>query len=99
MKSNLLRTFFEWALITSVLMSVGFFYWFWTKSRQVRSYQNQIGTAEAGIQQNNAVMRMLWNESEDYAKTHPELTPVLQSLLQAQPAAPSSAPVAKKPAK
>ena len=97
MKSNLLRTFFEWALITSVLMSVGFFYWFWNKSRQSRMYQTQIGAAEAGIQQNNVVMRMLFNECQEYAKTNPQLTPVLQSLL-SEPLPPASAP-AKKPAK
>jgi hypothetical protein len=42
MKSNLLRTFFEWALITSVLMSVLFFAWYFVKSREARAYNAQI---------------------------------------------------------
>jgi Tfp pilus assembly protein PilV len=79
MKNNLLRTFFEWALITSVLMSVGFFAWFWLKTRAVRSYNSQIASAQAGIQNNHAVMTVLINECREYAKTNADMARLLGS--------------------
>jgi hypothetical protein len=86
MKSNLLRVFFEWALITSVLMSVGFFVWFYYKSRGVSIVDAQIANAQAHLQNSQAVINYLNNDCEEYSKANPEFARFLASLT--RPAAP-----------
>ena len=96
MKNNLLRTFFEWALVTSVLMSTGFFFWYYFKSREVRKCRVQIASAEAGYQSNHAVTAVLQGECVEYAKTNADLA----RFLQPSPTPPAtSAPVNKPRAK
>lgn len=98
MKNSLLRTFFEWALITSVLMSVGFFAWFWLKSRAVRSYSSQIATAQLTIQNNHAVMTVLLGECREYAKTNADMARFLEAeKVPATASAPAPAPATTKP--
>lgn len=94
MKDNLLRTFFEWALITSVLMSVAFFGWYFTTSRAVRGCNSQIAAAQAGYNKNHAVMSLLLGECREYAKTNADMARLLQSGNTAVPA-PASVPTAK----
>jgi len=91
MKSNLLRTFFEWALITSVLMSVLFFAWFVVKSRKARAYNVQIARAQVRLQYNRNVMAMLAAECQAYARTNADMA----KLLAPQTAAPAPAAPAK----
>ena len=91
MKSTLLRTFFEWALITIVLMSVGFFGWYFIKSRQVRAYKIQIAQAQVRLQYNRNVMNMLAAECQAYAKTNADMA----RLLMPQAPAPATAPATK----
>jgi hypothetical protein len=86
MKSNLLRTFFEWALITSILMSVGFFAWYYIQSRAVRISKSNITNAEARYQSNHAVMGVLLTECQQYSQTNAELKKVLDSLRAPMPA-------------
>ena len=88
MKSNLLRTFFEWALITSVLMSVLFLAWFIVKSRQARAYNVQIARAQVRLQYNRNVMAMLAAECQAYARTNADMAKLLS------PSAPVPAPTA-----
>jgi hypothetical protein len=90
MKSNLLRTFFEWALITSVLMSVLFLAWFIVKSRQARAYNVQIARAQVRLQYNRNVMAMLAAECQAYARTNADMAKLLN---------PSAVPAATAPAK
>ena len=97
MKSNLLRIFFEWALITSMLMSVAFLVVYCLKSHQLRRCQSQIAIADASIQQNHVIMGKLLQETQEYAKTNADLARVLASL-QAQARAASS-PAASAPMK
>lgn len=85
MKSSLLRTFFEWALITSVLMSVGFFAWYYMKSHAVRTYNAEITSGQAQLQYNHNVMAILSAECQAYARTNADLARFL---------APASAPTA-----
>ena len=85
MKSNLLRTFFEWALITSVLMSVLFLAWYIVKSREARAYNAQIAQAELHQQNNRNFMTIV----QAYARTNAELAKFL-----APPAAAAPAPAA-----
>lgn len=87
MKSNLLRTFFEWALITSVLMSVGFFGWYLVKSRAVRACNSQIAFSQAGFQNNHTVMSVLLTECREYAKTNADLARLLDPPRPVAPAA------------
>ena len=89
MKSSLLRTFFEWALITSVLMSVLFLAWFIVKSRQARAYNVQIARAQVRLQYNRNVMAMLATECQAYARTNADLARLLS------PTAAVPAPAAK----
>lgn len=93
MKDNLLRTFFEWALITSVLMSVGFFGWYFTNSRAARACNAQIAVAQASYNKNHAVMGLLLTECREYAKTNADMARLLQSgSTPAAPATPAPAP-------
>lgn len=80
MKSNLLRIFFEWALIASVLMSIGFFAWYWTTSRAVHVYQSQIAAANEQFQRTETVMRSLGADCEEYARTNADLARLIASL-------------------
>lgn len=95
MKDNLLRTFFEWALITSVLMSVGFFGFYVSYSRGTRACNAEIAIAQAGYQKNHAVMALLLSECRDYAKTNADMARLLES---ARVPSPSTLP-APAPAK
>jgi len=73
MKSTLLRTFFEWALITSVLMSVGFFAWYYMKSHDVRKYNSQVTAGQAHLQYNRNVIAILTAECTAYARTNADM--------------------------
>ena len=95
MKSSLLRTFFEWALITSVLMSVGFFTWYWLKSRTMRTTSNHTAAAQADFQNNRAVMGMLLAECQAYGRTNADMARLLAPV----PATPAAAPATKPGAK
>lgn len=87
MKSNL-RVFCEWALITSVLMSFGFFVWFLVKSHAARTDEVQIARAQFQYQQNHQFLNALGMECQQYAKTNAEFARFLASLNQPAPAAP-----------
>jgi hypothetical protein len=94
MKSNLLRTFFEWALITSLLMSVGFFGWYYAASRGIRICEANIAAGQARFQNNHTVMGVLLFECKTYAKTNAEMARLLESFKAPAPAAPAPAPAA-----
>jgi hypothetical protein len=94
MKSSLLRTFFEWALITSVLMSVGFLTWYCFKSRAMRAQTARLGSAEIELQRNRTVMGMLMTECQTYAKTNADMAKLLATGV--VPAA-APAPATTKP--
>ena len=94
MKSNLLRILFEWALITSVLMSVGFFIWFFMRSHSARSYQVQIGNAQAHLQSDRNFLIALANDCNVYAKTNTDMQRFLAALNQPAPA-PAGKPATK----
>jgi hypothetical protein len=96
MKSNLLRIFFEWALITSLLMSIGFFAWYYSDSKAVRISSSKIEMDENHFQSLGTVMRTLESECEVYAKTNADMARLLDSLRH-PPAAPA-APATNKPA-
>ena len=87
MKSTLLRTFFEWALITSVLMSVGFFAWYFVKSREGRANNVQIARAQVRMQYNRNVMNMLAAECQAYARTNADMAHLLAPPAPTSPAA------------
>jgi hypothetical protein len=104
MKSTLLRTFFEWALITSVLMSVGFFLWFWQTSRASRAFnaeltapQSQFQAAQTQFQNNQVLLGLLRADCQAYAKTNADMARFLNSEPTQPPAAP--APATKPKAK
>jgi hypothetical protein len=91
MKSSLLRTFFEWALITSVLTSVGFFAWYYFASRSERAQRAQTIQNQGHLQYIRSVMAALQAECEIYARTNADMRRLLTS-----PAA-SPAPATTKP--
>ena len=96
MKSNLLRVFFEWALITSVLMSVGFFCWFFMKSHAARGYESQIANAQTHLQVDRNFLIALGNDCQAYAKTNVDMQKFLASLSQPAPAPTAPAKPATK---
>lgn len=95
MKNNLLRTFFEWALITSVLMSVGFFVWYYFKSHTARGYVVQVANEEnnmrASFERNGRIVAVLMAECQQYARTNADLARLLapQKPVSVAPAAPT----------
>jgi cytosine/uracil/thiamine/allantoin permease len=97
MKNSLLRTFFEWALITSVLMSVGFFVWYYTKSRGVRVAESHIAAAQNGINNNHTVMAVLLAECREYAKTNADLARLLETGKPQATTAPAAPVTGAKP--
>jgi hypothetical protein len=86
MKSNLLRTFLEWALITSVLMSAGFFAWYWIQSRKVHVCQSQLAAANDQFQRGQTIMGQLGKDCDEYAKTSPDFARLMDQL-KGQPSA------------
>jgi hypothetical protein len=99
MKSTLLRIFFEWALIASVLMTVAFFSCFYWKSRQLRACTAQLAEAQARFQNNRTLMGLLVTECREYGKTNADMARLLNPAAPQSPAAPAPAPVAKPRAK
>lgn len=89
MKSNTLRTIFEWALAMSLLLSIVFFVQFLMRTRQVRGYQLEMSR----YQNNHVMLNMIQNDLSEYAKTHPDF----KTFMEAKPAAPAAAskPLAK----
>ena len=95
MKSNLLRIFFEWALIASVLMSVGFFAWFYWQSHAARIYGSQSDAIQARLQGDRNFMALLQNDCNQYARTNAELTRFFQAPPPQPPAAAPAKPKSK----
>lgn len=95
MKSNLLRIFFEWALITSVLMSVGFFVWYFMRSHNARAYESQNVNAQAHLQNDQKFIFALGNDCEAFAKTNADFQKFLASLTQPTPAAAPTRPATR----
>jgi hypothetical protein len=98
MKSTLMRIFFEWALIASVLMSVGFFIWYWQTSRAYRAFnaeltapQSRFQVAQTQFQNNRVLLGLLKAECQAYAKTNADMARFLNSGSAQQPAAPAPA--------
>lgn len=91
MKSNPLRTFFEWALITSVLMSVGFCAYYLIKSRVVRAADTQLTNAQAIYNNNHGFLSSLGTQCQEYARTNAEFARYFASLGQATPPPSSTA--------
>lgn len=94
MKSNLIRIFFEWALIASVLMSAGFCTWYSIKSRVVRASEGQMANAQAHVQNNQAFLNQLGAECQEYGKTNADMTRLLATFTK-----PAAGPAAVAPAK
>jgi len=86
MKSSVLRSFLEWALITSVLMSVGFFAWFWIQSHAMRVANGKIAAAQADIQNNHNVVGMLLAECQAYGRTNADMAKLLAPVAPTAPA-------------
>jgi hypothetical protein len=97
MKSTLLRIFFEWALLASVLLSVLFFACYCVKSRQLRARNAQMGEAQARFQASRALMTMLAAECREYAKTNADMARLLNPSAAQVPAAAVAPVPATKP--
>ena len=100
MKSSLMRTFLEWVLITSVLMSVGFFVWFWLNSRAIGATLSRLNAEQFAAQNNRTGFGRLVAECQMYAKTNADLARLIAPPAPATPASPAPAPApaaTKKP--
>jgi hypothetical protein len=91
MKSNLLRIFFEWALIASLLMSIGFFAWYWIASHGVRVRESQIAAINEQFQRTQNIMHALGEDCAEYSKTNADLARFLASLASMSAPPPSAA--------
>ncbi len=92
MKSNLLRSVLEWALITSLLLSVYFFVNYYFKSKQQRLYQGEVRVYQTRHQR----LQVLVNEAAAYSQRDPSILPILE-IVGAKPVR-TNAPAAAKPA-
>ena len=91
MKNNLLRTVLEWALITSLLLSVYFFVNYYFKSKQQRVFAGEVQR----YQNNHALLQILANEAAVYSRHDPSILPILE-IVGARPVG-TNAPSATKP--
>ena len=93
MKNYLLRIFFEWALIASVLMSIMFFLGYYITSHAARATKANILYAQAHFQGNHNAMGLLLAECREYAKTNADMARLLDSgKTQAPATAPATSP-------
>lgn len=95
MKNNGMTTILNWALLVGAvaLLVSGFKYY--NKTKTVRRYQVVIGQVNA-LNQTEQLVRSLLGESIEYSKTNPAIKPVLDSILEKQPAKPTAAPAPAK---
>jgi hypothetical protein len=92
MKPNPIRTALEWMLITSLVLSLVFFYRYWNQSSELRMLQVQMQQLALNSQSNYAVVNVLMGECQEYAKTHPDIRPLLEPPRQAASPAAAGAP-------
>lgn len=97
MKNNLLRNVLDWALATSVLLTVIFFVQFYFRTKEYRTLSGTLQVEMQKYQNNHAVLNVLVTETIEYSKTHSDanLTKILDTLKPAAAPAPAPAAAAK----
>ena len=75
MKSNLLRSVLEWALITSLLLSVYFLVKYYFQSKQQRMFAGEVQR----WQNNRNMLQILGSEGFAYSQKDPSIIPVLEA--------------------
>lgn len=86
MKNNGTTNILNWAMIVAAAFLVVAAVRFYNKSNDARKYQALIGQFNA-LQQTENLVKGLVAESMEYAKTHPSINPVLESIIGKQPQA------------
>ena len=86
MKNNGTTNILNWALIVAAAFLVVAAVRFYNKSNNARSYQAMIVQFNA-LQQSEGIVKGLVTESMEYAKTHPAINPVLETIIGKQPQA------------
>ena len=76
MRSNVFKTVLEWALITSLILSVYFFITFYFKSKQLRMFNSDM----IRFQQNNTYANLLVADLVEYGKSHQDMLRLLESM-------------------
>jgi hypothetical protein len=90
MKNNGTTTVLNWALIAAAAFLVVAAVRYYNKSNNARSYQAMIGQFSA-LQNSEGIVKGLVAESMEYAKTHPAINPVLDTIIGKQPQAATGA--------
>ena len=90
MKNNGTTTILNWALIGVAAFVIVAAVRFYNKSNNARNYQAMIGQFNA-LQQSEGIVKGLVAESMEYAKTHPAINPVLDTIIGKQPQAATGA--------
>jgi hypothetical protein len=90
MKNNGTTNILNWALIVAAAFLVVAAVRFYNKSNNARKYQAMIGQFNA-LQQSEGIVKGLVAESMEYAKTHPAINPVLETIIGKQPQAATGA--------
>jgi hypothetical protein len=80
MKSNLLKTVFDWVLVTSLLLSVLFFVQFFNRTRSLRTMQMSLQAELAQFQNTRTFLNMVVGDVMEYSKSHPDIDPILESI-------------------
>ena len=90
MKNNGMTTILNWALIAGAVALCFSGIKFYNKSKTARTYRGVLAEV-ARFQQANTIVGGLMNDTLEYSKSHPEMKPLLDSIMkQAQPAKPAA---------
>ena len=93
MKNNGTTTILNWALIAGAAFLLIASVKYYNKSKDARKYQAMISQINA-LQNSEALVKGLVNDSVEYGKTHPAINAVLDPILGKQPQA-AAAPATK----
>lgn len=94
MKNNGSNTILNWALIVGAIALIISGYKYYNQSKTSRSYRgllaefNQLQTADS-------IVKNLMAETIEYSKSHPDINPMLESIMGKPGAKPAPAPATK----
>jgi hypothetical protein len=87
MKSNVVRTLLDWALMASLVLSIVFLIQFFQRTRELRNLQGTLAVEAQKRQLNLALLNALATEASRYSERDPGMKQLLESIRPASAAA------------
>src|SRR5947208_1283091 len=78
--NSLARTILEWALATSLVLSLVFLFQFYNRSHQARVFQMEIGQIQQNHLRVNQTLNAILNDTLEYSRHDASIVPILQGL-------------------